>query len=126
LLYDAAIDDYAFIRGAYMQQRQSLVYDGNPPREKFDDFDDEENYDEEDSDTPDKISIEDEKDNDLSAVVNTPVPPQSIDPTSVQEKLSNPASNSQQIELEIPGDTSLNPYKIEQQSPTVSENSVLN
>lgn len=125
LLYDAAIDDYAFIRGAYMQQRQSLVYDGNPPREKFDDFDDED-YDEEDSETPNKTSIEDEKDNDLSAVVTTPVPPQTIDPTSVQENLSKPASNSQQIELEIPADTSFNPYKIEQQSPTVSENSVLN
>jgi len=43
ILEEAAIDRYAFIRDGYMQQRQNLVYDGNPPREKFDDeeFDDE-------------------------------------------------------------------------------------
>lgn len=33
-------DPYVFIRGLYLQRRQSLVYDGNPPPE--DDFDDEE------------------------------------------------------------------------------------
>lgn len=37
VLDEAAIDRYAFIRDAYLQRRQSLVYDGNPPREKFDD-----------------------------------------------------------------------------------------
>lgn len=44
ILEEAAIDRYAFIRDAYMQRRQNLVYDGDPPREKFDDeeFDDEE------------------------------------------------------------------------------------
>ena len=31
----AAIDRYAFIRDAYLQRRQSLVYDGDPPREKI-------------------------------------------------------------------------------------------
>ena len=30
----ATIDKYAFIRDAYLQRRQYLVYDGNPPREK--------------------------------------------------------------------------------------------
>ena len=30
----ATIDKYAFIRDAYLQRRQHLVYDGNPPREK--------------------------------------------------------------------------------------------
>jgi phospholipid-binding lipoprotein MlaA len=40
VLDEAAIDRYAFIRDAYLQRRQSLVYDGNPPREKFDDDDD--------------------------------------------------------------------------------------
>ncbi|HUP91577.1 MAG TPA: VacJ family lipoprotein [Solimonas sp.] len=29
-------DPYAFIRSAYLQRRQSLVYDGNPPREEID------------------------------------------------------------------------------------------
>ena len=47
-LDEAAIDRYSFIRDAYLQHRQSLVYDGNPPREKYDD---------EDSDSkPDKSS----------------------------------------------------------------------
>ena len=33
----AALDEYAFVREAYLQQRRNLVYDGNPPREKDDD-----------------------------------------------------------------------------------------
>jgi phospholipid-binding lipoprotein MlaA len=40
VLDEAAIDRYSFIRDAYLQRRQNLVYDGNPPREKFDDDDD--------------------------------------------------------------------------------------
>ncbi|OIR02301.1 putative phospholipid-binding lipoprotein MlaA precursor [mine drainage metagenome] len=39
VLDDAVIDRYSFIRDAYLQHRQSLVYDGNPPRQKFDDDD---------------------------------------------------------------------------------------
>lgn len=31
---EAALDRYVFIRDAYLQHRLSLVYDGNPPREK--------------------------------------------------------------------------------------------
>jgi phospholipid-binding lipoprotein MlaA len=34
---EAALDDYVFVRDAYLQHRRSLIYDGNPPREKFDD-----------------------------------------------------------------------------------------
>ena len=30
----AALDRYLFIRDAYLQRRRNLVYDGNPPREK--------------------------------------------------------------------------------------------
>lgn len=37
LLDDAVIDRYSFMRDAYLMHRQSLVYDGNPPRQKFDD-----------------------------------------------------------------------------------------
>ena len=37
VLDEAIIDRYSFIRDAYLQRRQSLVYDGNPPRQKFDD-----------------------------------------------------------------------------------------
>jgi phospholipid-binding lipoprotein MlaA len=40
VLDEAAIDRYSFIRDAYLQHRQNLVYDGNPPREKYDDEDD--------------------------------------------------------------------------------------
>ena len=39
LLGVAAIDDYAFVRDAYLQRRLNLIYDGNPPREKFDSTD---------------------------------------------------------------------------------------
>jgi phospholipid-binding lipoprotein MlaA len=38
VLDDAVIDRYSFIRDAYLMHRQSLVYDGNPPRHKFDDY----------------------------------------------------------------------------------------
>lgn len=34
---EAALDEYTFIRDAYLQRRQNLVYDGNPP-EDFDVF----------------------------------------------------------------------------------------
>ena len=33
---EAMIDRYSFLRDAYLQRRQSLVYDGNPPRQKYD------------------------------------------------------------------------------------------
>lgn len=36
VLDEAAIDHYAFIRDAYLLRRQSLVYDGSPPRENCD------------------------------------------------------------------------------------------
>jgi phospholipid-binding lipoprotein MlaA len=42
-----AFDPYAFVRDAYLQNRQYLLYDGNPPEVPFDfEFDDEE-FDEE-------------------------------------------------------------------------------
>lgn len=37
----AMIDRYEFIRDTYLLHRRSLVYDGNPPRERYDEFDDE-------------------------------------------------------------------------------------
>jgi phospholipid-binding lipoprotein MlaA len=33
VLDQAALDPYAFVRDAYLQRRESLVYDGNPPAE---------------------------------------------------------------------------------------------
>lgn len=35
VLDQAALDKYVFQRDAYLQRRRSLVYDGRPPREKF-------------------------------------------------------------------------------------------
>jgi phospholipid-binding lipoprotein MlaA len=34
MLEEIALDKYAFEREAYLQRRRSLIYDGNPPREK--------------------------------------------------------------------------------------------
>jgi len=39
VLDEAALDRYTFIRDAYLQQRRSLIYDGNPPREQLSDLD---------------------------------------------------------------------------------------
>jgi phospholipid-binding lipoprotein MlaA len=37
IMDEAIIDRYSFLRDAYLMHRQSLVYDGDPPRQKFDD-----------------------------------------------------------------------------------------
>jgi phospholipid-binding lipoprotein MlaA len=42
VLDEAALDKYRFVRDAYLQRRRSLVYDGNPPREKDPDEDEDE------------------------------------------------------------------------------------
>ncbi|MBI5007741.1 MAG: VacJ family lipoprotein [Nitrosomonadales bacterium] len=42
VLDDAIIDRYSFIRDAYLMRRQNLVYDGSPPRVRYDDDDEEE------------------------------------------------------------------------------------
>lgn len=39
-LLDEQLDPYVFLRTSYLQNRQNKVYDGNPPKQKFD-FDDE-------------------------------------------------------------------------------------
>lgn len=40
----AAIDRYQFIRDAYLQRRQNLVYDGDPPRRKYEDYEEESDF----------------------------------------------------------------------------------
>jgi phospholipid-binding lipoprotein MlaA len=35
ILEEAALDKYVFQRDAYLQRRRSLIYDGSPPREKY-------------------------------------------------------------------------------------------
>lgn len=39
IMEGAILDRYAFIRDAYLQRRQNLVYDGNPPHESYDEDD---------------------------------------------------------------------------------------
>lgn len=39
ILDTAALDRYVFLRDAYLQRRENLVYDGNPPQSEMDDFD---------------------------------------------------------------------------------------
>jgi phospholipid-binding lipoprotein MlaA len=39
ILDTAALDPYIFLRDAYLQRRQNLVYDGNPPPSVIDEFD---------------------------------------------------------------------------------------
>ncbi|WP_239190651.1 MlaA family lipoprotein [Candidatus Nitrotoga sp. HW29] len=133
ILEEAAIDRYIFTRDAYLQQRQNLVYDGNPPREKFDD--------EENSDTPDKTLIEDKQENLQPAVDDTPKPeavgtsiPQSMEspaqqPSSDAASSSEPAAPSVQLqpsEMGMPADPTFNPYRMEQPIPSTTENPVLN
>lgn len=40
-LSDVSLDKYSFMRDAYLARRLDLVWDGAPPLEKFDDFEDE-------------------------------------------------------------------------------------
>ncbi|MDI1259770.1 VacJ family lipoprotein [Aquabacterium sp.] len=41
LLTDVALDPYSFVRDAYLQRRQSQVYNGEPPEEDEEDYDSE-------------------------------------------------------------------------------------
>ena len=52
---EAAIESYTFTREAYLQQRNYLIYDGNPPLEGYDDIFDDAEDGSSDSDT---LSIE--------------------------------------------------------------------
>lgn len=40
LLGDVSFDKYAFVRDAFLQRRQNLIYDGEPPEELYDNGDD--------------------------------------------------------------------------------------
>jgi len=40
VLHEAMIDPYEFIRDSYLLHRKNLVYDGNPPRTRYDDEED--------------------------------------------------------------------------------------
>ena len=47
VLEEASVDRYSFLRDAYLQRRESVIYDGNPPKKKDQEF--------EDFDEPEKI-----------------------------------------------------------------------
>jgi phospholipid-binding lipoprotein MlaA len=40
ILEEAQLDPYAFLRDAYLSHRQTMVYDGHPPRPKYEDEED--------------------------------------------------------------------------------------
>jgi len=91
-LEEAAIDRYAFIRDAYLQHRQSLVYDGNPPRVKYDD-------EEEEDSKPDKSSSNDKNESAPTAAtspvaapvvtevlpITSPIVAASVEPSAPQQ-----------------------------------------
>ena len=82
VLDEAMIDRYSFVRDAYLQRRKSLIYDGNPPREKFDD--------DEDDSAPDKTSANDKEEGMQPAVaeaadVVAPDTAASIEPSAPQQ-----------------------------------------
>ncbi|RDH82847.1 MAG: ABC transporter [endosymbiont of Galathealinum brachiosum] len=51
ILNEAALDRYTFIREAFLQRRQNLVYDGNPPEEEIE-FNEDELFDFDEPETP--------------------------------------------------------------------------
>jgi len=62
VLQTAALDKYSYIRDAYLARREYLVYDGNPPLEDDDLFDDDEDDDLFDDD---ELAGEDDKEDEL-------------------------------------------------------------
>ncbi len=113
ILDEAAIDRYAFIRDAYLQQRQSLVYDGNPPREKFDD----------DNDLPNKDSTEDTKESTQQPVVavSASTPQHSMEPPTTPMTSEEPASGTQPANVDGSANSPFNPYRMEQPMPVASD-----
>ncbi|AKJ27660.1 VacJ family lipoprotein [Caldimonas brevitalea] len=73
MLEDAALDRYLFLRDAYLQRRQSLVYDGDPPEAE---------EAEEDADTPAEASDAGA----AAADAKTPVPASPQVPASAPER----------------------------------------
>ena len=71
ILSGAVLDPYSFMRDAYLLHRRSLVYDGHPPRIKYDD----ENYGYDDSGSKtDTVSANDAKPAATTEMLATPAP----------------------------------------------------
>lgn len=83
LLDEAAIDRYTFIRDAYLQRRQNHVYYGNPPREKFDD--------EEDDNKSEKSLPNDTKESALPTLIPV-VAPVVIETSPITSRVTEPIS----------------------------------
>jgi len=65
-LEEAALDKYSFLRNFYLQRRQSLIYDGAPPREDLD---------EGGKDSPDEASADETSPKEVSQEEVAPVVP---------------------------------------------------
>ena len=59
VLGEAALDPYIFVRDAYLQKRQRMVYDGNPPDEEDEFMDEEEDSTKKDNKPQEKTSSDD-------------------------------------------------------------------
>ncbi len=86
VLNQAVIDRYSFIRDAYLSRRRNLVYDGNPPRIKYDD----EDYEDDDSAPMDGggAGSGNKAEPDKSSSTNTAPPP------TMAQKTAPPAATS--------------------------------
>lgn len=110
ILEEAAIDRYAFIRDGYLQQRQNLIYDGNPPREKFDDEDELPDG----SSAPDNTPANDSKETVQPAAGTSINQPDIEQPVQPQPAANMPAEPGTQPEKTgNPADQPFNPYRTE-------------
>jgi phospholipid-binding lipoprotein MlaA len=90
VLNEAMLDRYSFIRDAYLQRRQNQVYDGNPPRRKYED--------EEDDGPPDKPPVKDDKSSGLTDAPEVKTAMQAAPPQSGKVRrvwLSQGAGNAE-------------------------------
>lgn len=84
VINEAALDPYAFLRDAYLLRRKSLVYDGNPPRAKYD-FED---FEEESKPVDTKPAPQDStSDDQTSSTTPTLASPQTSDDPAVPENI---------------------------------------
>lgn len=85
VLDEAAIDRYVFIREAYLLRRQNLVYDGDPPRRKYEDYEEENGFEYQEVPIPNVPSSQQD---------NTPAIPLSVDKPQTAEAMTAPESGA--------------------------------
>ena len=86
VLDEAALDRYEFIRDAYLLRRESLVYDGNPPREAYED--EENGFEYQETPVP---SVNSSQRNAAPATPLAGAPPQQPAPTAAQTGAEHPS-----------------------------------